>query len=302
MILRRLDDQGVAIEELSVDLNEDLILGRGPLMKITDTRISRNHAKLTFDKEKKLLVFMNIGKKPCYVKQKQTEVEKEFSVIEKDESIELENGSVFGLLEDQYIYEINELLINDKSKEVSNKDAEKVDILNESDHDSKPSSSTNCEAPKCDNDLKENNNSTNTNAKNVKRPSCLYGKYGCTRKNPNHFVEEAHPGDEDYTEIAQSSDNENEDSNVDDSRPECEYGLDCYRKNPQHRKDYKHSSRPRQAKRKAKEKAAKNKKAKNEGDDDDYDSSFIDDDESDMEDITDDEESVDEWVPDDDDD
>ena len=39
---------------------------------------------------------------------------------------------------------------------------------------------------------------------NEKRPSCLYGKIGCARKNPQHFREEAHPGDEDYVEIVQS--------------------------------------------------------------------------------------------------
>ena len=62
------------------------------------------------------------------------------------------------------------------------------------------------------------------------------------------------------TKHATNSGSENEgDENNDDTedKPECEYGLDCYRKNPQHRKDYKHSTRPRQAKRKAKDKAAK---------------------------------------------
>ena len=36
----------------------------------------------------------------------------------------------------------------------------------------------------------------------------------------------------------------------DDKRPECEYGTDCYRKNPQHRRDYKHTKKPRPPKRK----------------------------------------------------
>ena len=105
------------------------------------------------------------------------------------------------------------------------------------------------------------------------------------------------------TKHATNSGSENEgDENNDDTedKPECEYGLDCYRKNPQHRKDYKHSTRPRQAKRKAKDKAAK-KKVKTDEDNEDYDSSFIDDDDDDdLNDITDDEESVDEWTPDDD--
>jgi aprataxin and PNK-like factor len=29
-----------------------------------------------------------------------------------------------------------------------------------------------------------------------------------------------------------------------DSRPECEYGVDCYRKNPDHRKSFKHTHKP----------------------------------------------------------
>ena len=36
----------------------------------------------------------------------------------------------------------------------------------------------------------------------------------------------------------------------DDARPECEYGTDCYRKNPQHRRDFKHTKKPRPPKRK----------------------------------------------------
>ena len=91
----------------------------------------------------------------------------------------------------------------------------------------------------------------------------------------------------------------NEIDSENDDRPECEYGVDCYRKNPQHKKEYRHTTKPR-PKRKAKDKAAKAKKAKKEDDDGEYDSSFIDDDESE-EDITDDEESVEEWTPDDDD-
>ena len=40
------------------------------------------------------------------------------------------------------------------------------------------------------------------------------------------------------------------DNDDDDERPECEYGTDCYRKNPQHRRDYKHTKKPRPPKRK----------------------------------------------------
>ena len=52
------------------------------------------------------------------------------------------------------------------------------------------------------------------------------------RKNPVHFQEYSHdqPSDE--------SENEDE-SNL----PECPYGEYCYRKNPRHRKEYKHTPR-----------------------------------------------------------
>ena len=164
----------------------------------------------------------------------------------------------------------------------------------------------------------------------VQRSSCPYGS-DCNRKNPIHFQSEAHPGDSDFREEPEQNSNlfffytmrknsryishffsyigiyfslgidpEN------DPRPECEYGLDCYRKNPQHKKDFKHNNKPRPKRKVKDEAAAKAKKAKklpNNADDDenDYDSSFIDDDDTDEADISNDEESVDEWTPDDDD-
>ena len=91
-----------------------------------------------------------------------------------------------------------------------------------------------------------------------------------------------------------------------DPRPECEYGLDCYRKNPQHKKDFKHtdinSTRPkRTVKDGATAKAKKAKKSPKNDEENEFDSSFIDDDDTDEGDISNDEESVDEWTPDDDD-
>lgn len=47
------------------------------------------------------------------------------------------------------------------------------------------------------------------------------------RKNKEHKEQFSHPGDDDYETL--------------DSRPECRYGIRCYRKNPQHRKDFKHT-------------------------------------------------------------
>ena len=227
MILKRLDDLGVAIDELTVDANEGVILGRGPLLKITDTKISRNHAKIIYDNEKQSLVFINTGKKPCYIKQ--TKEEKEFNFVEKDECIEIGGGSTIGLLPDQYIYEINGWYKIEKDLKKVN--VSKVEVVNDvSDQEPTPGSSkkTNvdwekhkenlnsemvemlrqkedieiCESEKENSEISEREKENKD--ENEKRPSCLYGKIGCARKNPQHFSEEAHPGDQDYVEIAQS--------------------------------------------------------------------------------------------------
>jgi len=85
------------------------------------------------------------------------------------------------------------------------------------------------------------------------------------------------------------------DDEDDEGKPECEYGVDCYRKNPQHRQDFKHTRKPNPKRR------AKAKKVVDEDEDEDgYESSFIDDDS--LKDISHDEESEDEYIPSDDDD
>ncbi|NXM71632.1 APLF factor, partial [Serilophus lunatus] len=68
-----------------------------------------------------------------------------------------------------------------------------------------------------------------------KRTPCMYGS-ACYRKNPVHFQQFSHPGDDDYHDMEVAQDNDN--------RPECPYGTACYRKNPQHKLEYKHSAPP----------------------------------------------------------
>ena len=84
-----------------------------------------------------------------------------------------------------------------------------------------------------------------------------------------------------------------------------EYGTLCYRKNPQHRREYKHTVKPRAAKRKAAIDARKRVKKRKadyvSGDSESYESDFIDDSDVDEKDISSDEEDIDEWKPDDDD-
>ncbi|KAL6481787.1 hypothetical protein MHYP_G00098670 [Metynnis hypsauchen] len=92
------------------------------------------------------------------------------------------------------------------------------------------------------------------------RTPCHYGT-SCYRKNPVHFQECSHPGDDDFEE---EQSNSNED---DDDRPECPYGTDCYRKNPLHKKEYKHTKPP----------AKKSVPDDDEDDEDRYENSFIND-------------------------
>ena len=92
------------------------------------------------------------------------------------------------------------------------------------------------------------------------------------------------------------------DADPDDSRPECEYGLTCYRKNPQHRIDFKHTANPAKprraaaAKKSPKKLGAKKAKRGSGSESESFESSFIDDD-TDEEDLTPDESDEEEWVP-----
>ncbi|XP_026285963.1 aprataxin and PNK-like factor [Frankliniella occidentalis] len=74
------------------------------------------------------------------------------------------------------------------------------------------------------------------------RKSCLYGS-SCYRKNPQHKVEFAHPGDSDYCDSSGTNTPKNDAvTSTSDVRPLCEYGSACYRKNPQHRRDFRHDT------------------------------------------------------------
>ncbi|XP_015246323.1 PREDICTED: aprataxin and PNK-like factor [Cyprinodon variegatus] len=97
------------------------------------------------------------------------------------------------------------------------------------------------------------------------RTACPYGK-DCYRKNPLHFQECSHPGDDDYEE---------EEEEEDGDRPECPYGTDCYRKNPLHRKEFKHTKKPARSTRNV----TKNSPDEDVSEDDD---SFINDDSDDL--------------------
>ena len=56
------------------------------------------------------------------------------------------------------------------------------------------------------------------------------------RNNPVHFKEYSHPVKD--SKVDEEASDGSDDS---DGRPECPYGTSCYRKNPQHKRDYMHT-------------------------------------------------------------
>ncbi|XP_076847932.1 aprataxin and PNK-like factor isoform X2 [Brachyhypopomus gauderio] len=101
-------------------------------------------------------------------------------------------------------------------------------------------------------------------SKAQQRTPCPYGT-SCYRKNPIHFRECSHPGDDDHEEECSNED----DCDGGDDRPECPYGTDCYRKNPLHKKQYKHTTPP--------AKMSVPGSAEDDDDEDQYEDSFIND-------------------------
>ncbi|OXB63731.1 hypothetical protein ASZ78_003128 [Callipepla squamata] len=104
------------------------------------------------------------------------------------------------------------------------------------------------------------------------------------KRNPVHFQQFSHPNDEDYYETDTVTQGNN------DNRPECPYGTACYRKNPQHKLEYKHTVPP-VTERQTRQRTSKNEKrgleedSDNDGEPNEYDlnDSFIDDEEEECE-------------------
>ncbi|XP_066450936.1 aprataxin and PNK-like factor [Eleutherodactylus coqui] len=120
--------------------------------------------------------------------------------------------------------------------------------------------------------------------------------FSFSRKNPVHFQEFSHPGDADYRNVGDGSQDD------DDDRPECPYGTDCYRKNPQHKLEYKHTKPPGRKLRKRNPKKAQRSVLDGDSDDDgvpneyhDEDSFINDDSEEEDFDLTDEDSD---WMPD----
>lgn len=63
----------------------------------------------------------------------------------------------------------------------------------------------------------------------------------CSRRNNTHHEIFAHPGDSDYRVKVHSVNQNLLDIVPDENAPECRYGQMCYRKNPDHFRQKKHS-------------------------------------------------------------
>ncbi|KAK6182634.1 hypothetical protein SNE40_010274 [Patella caerulea] len=113
----------------------------------------------------------------------------------------------------------------------------------------------------------EEEETSTVKTKTKKRKRCEFGKK-CYRKNPGHFKEFCHPGDDTYEE--------------DDELPECQYGQDCYRTNAKHKEEYSHASKPSATGRPKRDTAGKKSLLEGDEDDDgdvntyDYNDSFLD--------------------------
>ncbi|XP_035211122.1 micronuclear linker histone polyprotein-like, partial [Stegodyphus dumicola] len=122
------------------------------------------------------------------------------------------------------------------------------------------------------------------------RIPCTYGKK-CYRRHPNHLDQFSHPGDSDYAsepESSQSSQKNDKNDAISESegestKKECPYGANCFRKNPQHKKDFKHTKKVRPQREAAKQADKKTKSSRNSDDVDSYDlnDSFLNDDSAD---------------------
>ncbi|EFX85136.1 hypothetical protein DAPPUDRAFT_46356 [Daphnia pulex] len=83
---------------IQIEHCKPLVIGRGPLTRIKDPRLSRNHVELVADCEKGLLSVKLIGANACKAGT---------SIIKaKDESVQLKHGEIIELLEKQFPFRV----------------------------------------------------------------------------------------------------------------------------------------------------------------------------------------------------
>ena len=100
MLLLKQIDCGDHKFELDFDHQKQINIGRGPLLKISDTKLSRKQAEIIKIDDTYELSIVNTGKK-CYFKLKD---EDEWSLVES--KVELENECYFSLLPEKYIFQV----------------------------------------------------------------------------------------------------------------------------------------------------------------------------------------------------
>ncbi|KAI9561889.1 hypothetical protein GHT06_012851 [Daphnia sinensis] len=83
---------------IAVEHNKPLIIGRGPLTKIKDPRLSRNHIEVVADCEKGLLKVTFVGANACKVGNS--------TLKAKNETVKVKHGDVIELLENQYPFRV----------------------------------------------------------------------------------------------------------------------------------------------------------------------------------------------------
>ena len=292
--LLRVNKTGLRPGSIEIDVNDVPVnLGRGPLLQIMDSKVSRNQAVIDFKDGNWTLTC----KKTCFYSDRNDQMKSWRSLVDQG-VVEIKDGDSIALLDkDEYAFKVS--LIETKPERSLPAWMAKYDrASDEPEKSNVPPASAAAVHQLSDEETEEKGSPSQTHTRSSdydddsagtaptatnKRPSCVYGD-ACYRKNPHHRLDEAHPDDDDYVDPSN------------DDKPECEYGTDCYRKNPQHLRDFKHTTKPR-PKRKAKQVADKKKK-KAKQKDSDLDDSFIDDEELDSTlDLTSEEEE--EWVPED---
>ena len=97
MFLKQID--GDVLVELDFNEEDAFVLGRGPLLKITDTKLSRNQAQIK--KVNDSYEFSGVKGKQCYFKLKETD---EWS--QSDEIVELQDKCFISLMPEKYVYEV----------------------------------------------------------------------------------------------------------------------------------------------------------------------------------------------------
>ncbi|KAK2150047.1 hypothetical protein LSH36_427g08042 [Paralvinella palmiformis] len=82
--------------------NDKITIGRGAFMKVTDKRVSRNHATLEINSNRELII-TPIHTNPCFMKVKTTG---EKLTLAKDKPQILRNGDLLGLLPDSLYFKV----------------------------------------------------------------------------------------------------------------------------------------------------------------------------------------------------